>query len=141
MAYTLNLDGVERPLNKRERANIAAFIADVASGRADFMIIREDKTKEFVQCAEAHGGVVAERKVRAGRSWQQTRIVREDGSKTRLPPRVAGYQGYEEREVLKVDEFQQIVKAFLAGEPPGDGFELVDVTRDYAAAAKAADEA
>ena len=141
MAFTISIGGEERPLDDEQRAELATYLVDVACSRTDFLILSNDETSEYIQCAEAYGRLVAERRDRQGAAFKQCRIVRAGASREKLPPRVAGYEGYEEREVLNVEDVERLFEEFLSGQSVGPGFGAIDVTDEHAEAAQSAEAA
>lgn len=140
MAFTISIGGDERPLTGHDRDELATYIVDVACSRAEFLILTNEKTSEYIQCADAYGRLVVERRDRRGAAFVQSRIVRKAGSREKLPPRVEGYEGYEKREVLDVEEVVRLFENFMAGAGVEGEFEAVDVTQEYAEAAQAEEE-
>jgi hypothetical protein len=140
MLYTLSIGGDERPFDDGDASDLPQLIADVAHARVDFLILTNDDTGEYVQCAEAYTRLVVERHERVGDRWRQYRLCRRGGSRERLPPRVEGFEGYEQREVLDPREVAIIFADFLAGCSPSADFELMDTTDEYEEEATSAAE-
>lgn len=141
MAFTISIDGEERAFDEQERAELSTYIVDVACARADFLILTNDQSDEYIQCAEADRRLLVERRDRRGGSFKHYQVVREGGSREKLPPRVEGYEGYERRAVLDIEDAEGLFEEFLSGQPIGARFEALDMTDELERAAQSAGDA
>ena len=110
---------IGNPKTRPTRLRLAALRCQVHHHGRRALAIARISDAGIARIAKATGG-------RDG-GFRHYRIVREGASRERLPPRVAGYQGYEKREVLEVEEAERLFEDFLAGRRLGPGFEAFDV--------------
>ena len=127
MSYTLSIAGEEQPYTGQD---LDDMLAEVASESIEFLILTRDASQEYTQAAGAHGRLSIEQRVRVEGAWRHSRGCRRGGSTQRLPPRVPGYEGYAERELLEVDAVAALFEAFGAGLPSAPEFEWLDVSAE-----------
>ena len=127
MSYTLSIAGDEQAYTGQD---LGDMLAEVASESIEFLILTRDASEEYTQAAGAHGRLIIEQRVRVEDAWRHSKGCRRGGSTQRLPPRVPGYEGYAERELLEVDTVASLFEAFARGQPSAPELEWLDVSAE-----------
>ena len=128
MSFTLSIAGDETPYRGQE---LAQLLAEVAAGRVDFLILTRDSSQEYVQAAGAHGRVNVERRDHIAGEWVHVKFARRDGSLAELPPLVAGYAGFPDRELFAPDHAARVFSNFVAGLPASASAELLTLPVEF----------
>ncbi len=128
--FELSLGGDVHP-NVAE-ADLRAILADVASEAVEFAILSEERCGWFVQAAGAHGLVTVEFQHRkADGRRQHVRLCRSGlgaAGEVRRQPRVSGFEGYLEKELLSVEDAARIFERFATALDVPAYFDRVDIT-------------
>ncbi|MCB9596578.1 MAG: hypothetical protein H6719_27890 [Sandaracinaceae bacterium] len=124
-AHTLTLGGRDEPFRGQA---LEPLLADVAAGELDFLVLANDATGSYVQAAEAYGELIAEwRDVRPD-GFTHVKLCLPGRSDARRPPKVPGYEGYLDKEILSVEDVVTIFEAFAERQAPPDFYERIDIS-------------
>ena len=131
-SLVLSLGGHERPFHELDE-DFAVLLGWAADETVEFLVLRDRASGAFIQAAGAHGSVTVEWQQREGDSRRHLRLCRAglgEAGKQRRPPRVAGYSGYQERELLSVADAVAAFEAFRAGKPVPPQLEVQDISAE-----------